>query len=82
MRVIWTLIGTAALAACSATSVACRSAPSASATGERGCRKAGYNRLAVTVSETEVHLAGAGVRLGDAPNWHLEARLKRPGGTP
>ena len=58
------------------------SAPSASATGERGCRQAGYNRLAVTVSETEVHLAGVGVRLGDAPNWHLDARLKRPGAIP
>lgn len=58
------------------------SAPSASATGERGCRKAGYNRLTVTVSATEVHLTGAGLRLGDAPNWHLEAQLRRPRGIP
>ena len=58
------------------------SAPSASATGERGCRAAGYNHLAVTVRETEIHLAGFGFRLGDAPNWHLETRLKRPGVTP
>lgn len=58
------------------------SAPSASATGERGCRTAGYNHLAVTVRETEIHLAGFGFRLGDAPNWRLETRLKRPGVTP
>lgn len=55
------------------------SAPSASATGERGCRKAGYNRLTVTIRETEVHLAGVGLRLDDEPNWHLETRLNRPG---
>ena len=58
------------------------SAPSASATGERGYRKAGYNRLTVTVRETEVHLAGLGLRLDDAPNWRLETRLKRPGSPP
>jgi 3',5'-cyclic AMP phosphodiesterase CpdA len=55
------------------------SAPSASATGERGCRKAGYNRLTITVGEREVHLAGDGLRLDEAPNWHLETRLNRPG---
>ena len=58
------------------------SAPSASATGEGGCRKAGYNRLTVTVRETEVHLMGVGLRLDDAPNWRLETSLKRPGGAP
>jgi hypothetical protein len=55
------------------------SAPSASATGEQGRRKAGYNRLTITVGEREVHLAGDGLRLDEAPNWHLETRLNRPG---
>lgn len=55
------------------------SAPSASATGEHGCRSAGFNELAITVTTRSVTLEATGVQLGAPPQWTLHTTLPRPG---
>ncbi len=55
------------------------SAPSASATGEQGCRTAGLNEIAVGVTADGVTIEATGVRLGGPPHWTLQTTLPRPG---